>query len=506
MSIEQDSALGRVAAGHPAVVEAASLVLRAGGNAFDAAVGAGFASCVAEPALTSLAGGGFLLARTGDGDARLFDFFVDMPGRGLEQSDRDFVEINVPWGAADQAFFIGRAAAAVPGTLKGLLHVHRRLGRIDLADVVGPAIELARGGLTLNADQAKVIELLTPIMRHSDASRRLFERDGDLIRAGHHFANPDLASFLEHVVDQPESALYRGEDAASIDAAMRAGGGLITAADLDAYRVIEREPLCASYRDHTVLTNPAPSLGGGLIALTLALIEPHDLRSMAWCGPEHMTLLAGVMREIDRLRATGHLTPASLSPNARTEAAHNIRQSTRGTTHLSVADRDGNLATLTASNGEGCGHVIEGTGIMLNNMLGEEDLHPDGFHTAPVGDRVASMMAPTIILDGELPALVLGSGGSKRIRTAIPQVITDVLDFGRPLAEAINRPRIHWEEGRLHLEPGFDAPTLSALESGFPVNPWPRRSFYFGGVHAVEPRGVGAGDPRRGGSASIVIA
>ncbi len=176
----------------------------------------------------------------------------------------------------------------------------------------------------------------------------------------------------------------------------------------------------------------------------------------------------------------------------------------RGTTHVSVSDAEGNVASLTTSNGEGSGYVVPGTGIMLNNMMGEDDLHPEGFFAAPPAMRVASMMSPSVLLFGGRVRLVLGSGGSKRIRTALLQVISNVVDFDLGVRETVERPRLHWDESQVQVEPGFPPAVIEALRERWPVNEWSERNVYFGGVHAVSPGGEGAGDPRRGGDAAVV--
>jgi gamma-glutamyltranspeptidase/glutathione hydrolase len=182
-----------------------------------------------------------------------------------------------------------------------------------------------------------------------------------------------------------------------------------------------------------------------------------------------------------------------------------VRGFSRGTTHASVADAHGNVASMTTSNGEGSGYIVPGAGIMLNNMLGEDDLHPDGFHSSPPGQRVASMMSPSLVEDEAGPDLVLGSGGSKRIRTAVLQVAQRSVDFGTPLPQAVAAPRMHWDGALLQVEPGLAEATLAALRHRWPVNLWPEPNLYFGGVHAVAPRrGQAAGDARRGGAAQIV--
>jgi len=477
-----------VAAGHPAVVDAAAAVLIAGGNAYDAVVAAGFASTVAEPGFTSLAGGGFALARTGAGEELLFDFFVDTPGRGRTEERRPprFESVDVRFPAATQGFHCGLGSVAVPGVLAGFLHLHRRLGQLPLADVVAPAVALAADGVTVAPQQAAVIALLAPILRRTPEVEAIFSVEGRMACAGDRLRNADLARFLDRIGRDPEAGFYRGSVADQLVAAMAAGDGLVTAEDLGAYGVVEREPLAVAYRGRRVLTNPPPSFGGRLIALALRLLE--DAGPLPRHGSaDHAAALLGVMVEVDRRRAEG---AAATTPSA-----------VRGTTHVSVADVEGNVAAMTTSNGECSGDLIDGTGVLLNNMLGEDDLHPGGFHAAPPGLRVASMMSPTVVVDtdGQVE-LVLGSGGSKRIRTAVLQVLTHVVDGGVPVAGAVEAPRLHWENGRVEVEPGLPPALIERLEELGPVNVWPERNLFFGGVHAVVPGGDGVGDPRRDGA------
>ena len=493
-----------VASGHPQVTAAAGDILRAGGNAFDAAVAAGFAAAVAEPALTSLGGGGFLLARTARGQATLFDFFVDTPGQGLHASELEphFLPVTVRFPACEQIFNVGLGSVATPGTLRGYLHVHRRLGRLPLREVLAPAIHLARAGVTINHRQAYFLDLLTPIMTLTAAGRTLFAPAGRYLGEGDVHRNPDLAAFLETLLVDGEREFYEGELARCIAADMHAGGGLLTAADLAACRVIEREPLPVHYRGYRLLTNPLPSFGGSLLALALRLLEAREVAPLGFGSPAHLALLIAVMQEVDRRRAEGYLSPTGLSRAGLAESQERVRVASGGTTHVSVCDAEGNAASMTTSNGEGSGYFAPDTGIMLNNMMGEDDLHPDGFHVSPPGLRVASMMAPSLLLDRDSVRLALGSGGSKRIRTALLQVISHTVDFGLHPREAVEAPRLHWDGQRVQVEPGFPEAALAALADRWPVNRWAIQDVYFGGVHAAAPGGEGAGDPRRGGHAA----
>ncbi len=471
---------GVVASGHPLVSEAAGETLRAGGNAFDAVIAAGFAAAVAEPMFTSLGGGGFLLARTADDREILFDFFADTPGRGLPGGAREphFLPMTVHFPASDQVFNIGLGSVAVPGTLRGLLHCHRQLGRVPIGEVVAPAIALARDGVVLNAHQAYVIELLVPINTLTEGGRALFAPGGRSPREGERIGNPDLAAAIESLVQSDARDFYEGEIAQRIAADMSEGQGLLTAEDLSAYRVVERAPLAFSYRGHRLLTNPPPSTGGSLIERSLSLLAAHDLAHSAWGSAPHLRALVDAMVAVERLRGGAG-----------------------GTTHVSVSDANGNAASMSLSNGEGSGYVVPGTGIMLNTMLGEDDLHPEGFHAAPPGERVASMMSPTLVMAGDRIRLIVGSGGSKRIRTALLQVISNVVDLGMGAQEAVRAPRLHFDGELVQAEPGFDAAALAEAAGEHGVNAWEEQNLYFGGVHAVDPEAGGQGDPRRGGHA-----
>jgi gamma-glutamyltranspeptidase/glutathione hydrolase len=498
--IHYDKAI--VASGHQLVSEAAATILREGGNAFDAVTAAGFASAVVEHTLNSLGGGGFLIGHsTRRGQNLFFDFFVDTPGRGSDGKAHasHFFPVTIQFSGAPQEFNIGLGSVAVPGTAKGLLHVHRRLGRMALKDVVSPAVDYARGH-TVNRFQADFMRILKPIWGLSPTGRALCSTGEDDIKQGERQKNRELADFLLLLVEDDGESFYRGDIAQAIVAEMREKGGLLTGEDLARYRVIERKPIRVGYRDYQFFTSPPPSMGGSLIALSLSLYSACDMPDFAWGGREYLLRTLAVMREVERLRQAGITSPAALKTYLQTGIAQsldNIRLFSGGTTHISVADREGNCAGMTCSNGEGSGYFAPGTGVMLNNMMGEDDLHPLGFHLSPPGQRVCSMMSPSMLLRGDQVKLVIGSGGSKRIRTAITQVLHQVVDFGRELNQAVAAPRLHLEDRCLQVEPGFAKEALEALDTD--MNVWDVLDVYFGGVHAVIPGREGAGDPRRGG-------
>jgi gamma-glutamyltranspeptidase/glutathione hydrolase len=494
----------KVSCGHPASSKAALQIMAEGGNAFDAIIAAGFTSAISEQALTSLGGGGFLLANTSLGEEVLFDFFSDTPGKGVQDSSLEphFFPVTIKFSGSDQDFNIGLGSVAVPGNLKGFLHVHQRLGKLPLSMVVKPAIKAARDGVVLNKRQSQFMKLLYPIMTLTESGRNLFEPDGNYLQEGMISKNIALADFLERLPDGEADSFYSGPIAETIAQDMRDGQGLLTVADLAEYKVIEREPLSIFYRGKKILTNPPPSFGGTLIGATLQLMENIPFADMKWGSAQHLGTITTILKEIDKHRDETVLDPNADPAKWLDDASGRVRQFSRGTTHISVSDGLGNHASMTTSNGEGSGYLVPGTGIMLNNMMGEDDLHPDGFHASSPGMRVSSMMSPSMLIGEQGLEMVVGSGGSKRIRTAIPQVISNVIDFGIPIEDAVTLPRIHWDGALLQIEPGYSSDHIAALKKSWPVNIWSETNVYFGGVHAIY-NGIPGGDPRRGGDARV---
>jgi gamma-glutamyltranspeptidase/glutathione hydrolase len=507
--------LGAVAAGHPATAEAAEQILRAGGNAFDAIVAAHWSACIAEPALTSLGGGGFLFAHSANGDNRLYDFFTHTPRRRLAPEDIDFHPIQADFGTTVQEFHIGYGSVATPGTVRGLFDIQRELCTLPMRELLAPAIDLARSGVTVNTLQAYILDIIKPIFLATPQAARQFgsRRQPDcLVGAGETLRMPELADTLEALAREGDRLFYSGDIAAAIDSACGAGGGHLRKDDLEAYRVIRRTPLDIAYRDARLYTNPPPSSGGLLIGFALRLLERVAGGGLDIHSREGIAVLAETMQHTNEARLES-LSSDSFDHGlleadyvaAYVERVRGRARAYRGTTHISVIDAAGNLAALTTSNGEGCGHMLGGTGIMLNNMLGEEDLNPHGFQRWPENRRLTSMMAPGMLQTADGTRIALGSGGSNRIRSAILQVVSAVLDDGMSLEAAIRRPRIHYENGVLNMEAGFDAALHRELAVHFPrLKCWPDLNLYFGGVHAVAqgPAGFDCyGDPRRGGIA-----
>jgi len=463
-----------VAAGHPLTARTAAEALADGGNAYDAAVAAAFVQPVAEPVLASLGGGGLMIAREPDGACRGYDFFASMPGLGAQAGGGKMLEVQVDYGGALGVYHAGAAAVAVPGLLRGLLDVHARHGRLPLERLVAPAARAARDGVPLSPLQAYLFTLLEPILTLTPEARALFAPAGRPLRAGEPLQNPDYAGFLMRLPAEGAGALYAGAAAENLARYLAGRGGLLTAEDLAAQRTLTAPAARAQWPAAELCFLPGPSRGGRAVAdlLDAYLSEPHDKEDPV----RHYLELARAMR---RVAEGGGLK--------------------RGTTHLSVRDAEGRLLAMTVTNGEGSGLVAPGTGILLNNMLGEDDvLPPNGPRPAP-GKRLVSMMAP-VVFQTKGRAYALGSGGSKRIRSAVFQVAAHLQGGFATLDQAVSAPRVHYEAGVLHLEPGLGTATVQALATRFHLNPWPRRDFYFGGVHAVSSAGEAAADPRREGS------
>ncbi len=524
-----------VAAGHPRTAEAGAEVLRAGGNAVDAAIAAVAISFIAEPVLTGAGGGGFMLIREPDGRATLLDGFARMPrmhaNRPAGARDTlDFCAVPVDFGDTVQTFYVGRASVAVPNLMRMLFDAHRSHGRMPIRDVLAPAMQAARDGVRLNALQASFIRLLTPILTREDECRRLHAPEGRPPSPGEPFRNPDLASTLEILALDGVDEMYRGDIARAVVASV-SPGGLLTMRDMETATRLRREPVSSELAGGALLTNPPPSAGGVLIAFSLMLLErllAHP--SAGKHGLPWRILLAETMRAASLVRArvtrppeAGADIPADILDESSLKRWLNsclqhleisgiskgaIEPSDRhgSTTHISVLDREGRAVSVTTSNGEGSGIVVPGTGLHLNNMLGEEDINPGGFHRLPAGATLPSMMAPSIFVRDGRPAMILGSGGSNRLRGAIMQALHQHVSLDLPVAEAVAAPRIHLENGVLDCEPGAlgERGTALAEALGWQVRPWREPSVYFGGVHAIAVDANGGvqagGDPRRGGA------
>lgn len=463
-----------MAAGHRLTAQAAEQILNQGGNAYDAIIAAMLMSFMAEPLLSSPGGGGFLLVAGPKQKPKLLDFFSNTPlvdSQHLQQNDWDFYPISGDFGDKAQEFHIGRAAAAVPGVVAGIYKAHEQLASMPLTQLAAPAIKAANQGVEVNAQQAYVANILTPITRATTEAHQLYHG----LQQGHVWKNQQLADFMDTLSTSNHRWFYDGPMSASM---YDSEDCLLQAKDFSTYQCVVRAPLTLKSGDFSVYTNPEPSTGGILIAEQLKQIKSDN-------GAYK------VLRAMQKMEASKDRLLHSIS---------------RGTSHISVADGEGNLASLTLSNGEGNGHVVPDCGFMMNNFLGESDINSAGFFNWSAGQRMRSMMAPTLIHHPQ-NSYALGSGGSNRIKTAIFQVVYHLIHENRLLKTAVEKSRMHFENNHLDLEPDFSQSDVKYFKDHIDVTQWQKHNLYFGGVNAVQTGQTVAavGDFRRHGCGLVGI-
>ena len=447
------SSSSAIAAGHPLTAQAGARVLADGGNAVDACIAAAFVAFVTEGPLTGPAGGGFFLIHEPGTEPTVLDCFFAVPRQTLgvmEEVVIDFAD------AGTQTFHVGAGSVAVPGLVHGLEEAHRRNASRPWGELIEPAIALAREGFTRDAARVFLHGILTPILLRTHTGRRVY---GDPDRV----VTSELLETLERIRDGGRAAVAE----------------LIPeyAVDLECYEVAKRAPLESRVLGRRVLATPHPSRGGQVVVDILEMFAS-----------------AGDPDLHDEARAIGLAYGAS------------AKGLLTGTTHVSVVDAAGMAAGLSMTLGSGSGEFRGGS--QLNNMLGELDVI--GSDPRSPGDRLPSMMTPTLVLDEGHPRLILGSAGSVRLAGAIAQVAWSVVRSGLPVATAVDAPRIHVDGSELHLEGGWAEETVAKLEAAgvWEIVRWTDRNLFFGGVSAVEVRPDGsraaAGDPRRGGHGMVV--
>jgi gamma-glutamyltranspeptidase/glutathione hydrolase len=510
-----NKAKGVIAAGDQITAEAGAEILKAGGNAFDACIAATFMSFAASSSITSAGGGGFMLTYPPVGQPLLYDFFVQTPICKKEEAETDFRSVLVDFGDKKQEFHMGRGSVATPGNVAGLFKVHRDLGTMPMSEIMSPVLERIKNGIKIHEQTRYQIDILTPILTHSGQGKKIYLKDHHPLQIGDTYFLPQMADTFEYLARSGPREFYEGEIAHKV-AGLLADGGHLTYEDFRQYQVIKRKPLAIKYRDRDILTNPPPNSGGILIAFLLSLLNSVSFSKEDYGRARHLQALADAIRISDIVRQE-KVEPNIDNPQLfrelfNPEFIQSVRDTLLGsvhksgnTTHVSVIDQQGNVASCTTSVGEGCGYFIPGTDIMLNNILGEEDLNKQGFHRWTENQRMSSMMSPTVAIHPNGALMGLGSGGSNRIRSAISQAIVNYVDFDLPYDEVVNDPRIHLEHGHLDVEPGFREDELERIKlpSGVEQFHWKAKNMYFGGVHAVfkGPKGElsGAGDRRRAG-------
>jgi gamma-glutamyltranspeptidase/glutathione hydrolase len=497
---------GMVVSVHHLASDAGLEMLRAGGNAVDAAVATGFALAVVHPIAGNLGGGGFLLLRTHDGKATFIDFREKAPLAATEK-----MYLDAKGDVIEDASVIGYRSIATPGSVAGLAYAERKYGRLGLRRVMEPAIKLASEGFVLSEEEAK--ELTDPDLARFVESKRIFQRDGELYKAGEVFRQPELARTLKRIAADPED-FYHGEMARELVAALGKGGALMTLDDLAQYTVEERKPIEGSFHNYTILSAPPPSSGGIVLVSTLNILESYNLRVLGDRSAATMHLIAEAFRRayMDRAeylgdpdynqmpaaeltakkyaeawRASIHENAATPSaelkrpqgflPPAPTTAGH--RRERNHTTHYSVVDSEGNaVAVTTTLNDEFGSRVTAGPlGFLLNDemddfaaKMGSPNLY--GLIQGPAdaiapGKRPLSAMTPTIVLENGKLRFVLGSPGGSRIISTVANIFLSVAEGGLNIQQAVDAPRFHHQylPDKLYLEPGFAAETIAELRA-----------------------------------------
>ena len=457
-----------MAAGHPATAEAAAAILRAGGSAADAAVAAVLAACVAETVFTGLGGGGFATYYdAATGEVTCLDFFVAVPGLGSDSEPGPMTMLSVAFGDVPQAFSIGAPSVAVPGVPAGCAEVHRRWGRLPWAELVAPALCLAKNGVLLPPTHATVLGLIAGGLAVGDGAA-VYAPDGTLAVGGATLQHPGLDRMLEMLMEEGPAAFYRGPVAQDLVDVVAAGGGVLTADDLAAYAVHEVTAGTARFGSATVRARTDLNRCRDAFAAL-----PGDLADLP--APSRAAAVAAALGGPDLLGDT---------------------------TNVSVVDADGNACVVTTTMGLGSGVWVPGLGVHLNSMLGEGELL---IGPQVPGARMGSMMCPLVVVDDDHRLVAAaGAAGASRIRTALVHSVVGATVEGLPADVAVARPRTHPVGPVLHVEPGLPAEVEEHLRAvGWVVQKWPRRDAYFGGASMVGRTGAGA-DPRRDGAALLV--
>ncbi len=503
---------GIVAAGHPITGEAASEVLKAGGNAFDAAISAMFCACLAEPALASLGGGGFFMALPKDSRPYLLDFFVHSPSKPKDLNDIDYRTFICDFGSTQQEFVVGTGTSAVPGCVKGIFDIADQFASMPMTELIQPAVDVLKEGIVVNDMQSLILEVLAPIYVNPTMSK-LFESQiepGTIIKSGEVIRYPDYIDLLETLAIEGEDLFYRGEIAKAIHE-LSNSGGLITYDDMVNYTAKIRKPLQVEFKQNTVFLNPPPSSGGILIALGLTYLNSINLNQAKQGSAGHIKAVFDALVGLDQLDGEiFHGSNLDLQELSRMyfQTLQKHKQSPSGTTHISIIDNERNAVSVSVSNGEGCGSMIPGTSVMMNNMMGEHDVNPHGLANWRRNTRLSSHMSPSVAVDRDNNLISLGSAGSNRIPTATLQVLMNLIQYRTSAEEAVLNPRIHVHQGEIYLE---NLPEFSQFGDFFReydnTTLFPDRNFYFGGVQAARRSGrniEGCGDVRRGGVAVFV--
>ncbi len=524
---------GMVSSVSPIASKVGVEILKQGGNAIDAAVAVAFAMAVTWPEAGNVGGGGFLVMRDKEGKNYALDYRETAPAKATRDMFLD------EKGEVTDKGLVTRLGAGTPGTVWGMYEVHRKFGRMAWPDLLAPAIKLAHEGFLVDKGLAASLEKYQADLRRDDEAARIFLKDGQPLKVGDRLQQPDLARTLRLVSNRGPEGFYQGPVAEAFDEDMADNGGIMTAADLAAYRPKWREPIAFTYRGLKVVSMPPPSSGGFLLASILKMVEKDDVKKLGWHSPGHIHLIAEAERRAfaDRNEYLGdpdHLSiplkrmldptylqqrratvdPAKATPEFSTQPGLAEREET---THFVVADALGNVVsnTYTLNGAYGSCIVVPGTGVLLNNEMDDFTAKPGSPNLfglvqgeknaiAPK-KRMLSSMSPTLVLDAKGNfRMAVGSPGGSTIPTTTLQVLMNYFDFGMNVRQAVVAPRFHHQglPQSIDVEPaGFDPATLKALEGmGHPL-----RERYLGDAQAIvrKPDGSfeGWADPRKGGLA-----
>ena len=478
-----------VASISPLAAEAGARIADAGGNAVDAAVAAALVSATTAPGMCSLGGAGFALVCPPDGPPEAVDGGFEMPGRGLapDRLRGGRIDVHLEYaGGVDTT--VGVGSVATPGAPALLSRVAARHGVLPWAELVQPAIEHARRGFPLPAAAQEYLTYAHESIFgwNPDSRAALHDSDGALLPPGSTIQVPHLADSLERLASKGAEDFYRGDLGREVSSYILGLGGILGREDLEAYRAVVRPPIQSVHAGWTVWTNPAPAVGGVVLAAMLRLLEGHARETWddRWVERMARVQAAVLARREARLDASDDLEREAAALLADVEDGDLRVVDSPSTVHTSTVDRAGLACAITLSDGYGSGAMAPGTGLWLNNALGEPELNPHGYHGWPPGHRLISNMAPTVARRANGSTVVIGSPGADRITTALTQVITNVLDFDMGLQAAVDHARLHVEltrEGpRVALEPGLPVGDLP-----FATRSFDRPSMFFGGVAAA---------------------
>lgn len=522
---------GMVSSAHPLASQAGVGMLRSGGNAVDAAVAAAFAIGVAEPFTSGIGGGGFMLVRMAEASlGQDQTAFIDYREVAPKSAAPDMYQVE-DGKVVGRENEIGHKAVAVPGSVAGMAMALELYGTKSLPEVIEPAAKLGQDGIPVGPFLKAAMDRNVDRLRKFPHAARIYLKGGQPFEPGDTLVNPDYARTLRLIGEKGPEAFYQGEIAQALAHEMEAHGGLVSLEDLASYRPVLRQPVRGTYRGCEIISSPPPSSGGTHVVEILNMLEGFDVRGMGHGSPESLHLLAEAFKRAFRDRQAFMGDPAfvkiplqallskdyardriaSFDPAcaARPAAGRPSNYEGHSTTHLSVMDSRGNAVSLTQTVESffGCGVVLPGYGFILNDQMHDLDPVPGGPNSVAPGKKPLSSMSPTIVLRDGRPFLAVGSPGSKRIITAVAQVLSNVLDHGMGIQQAINSPRIHVEDDPLFLEGRIAESTREGLRArGHHLEIRSDLDYFFGGAHGVlldvrSSEFHGGADPRRDGRA-----